>query len=65
MAEKLTYDKAFSRLEQVVKAMESGDGGIDSLAAQLKEAKQLTEFCQSRLAATNEDIEKILGAPAE
>lgn len=58
--EKLTYETAMARLEELVRQVENNEQGIDKLAAQLKEAQQLIAFCKERLYATDEEIKKIL-----
>ena len=42
----LTYSDAMKRLEEIVRKIESGEMDIDSLAENLKEAKQLVAFCK-------------------
>lgn len=58
--EKMSYEKAMARLEELVRAVENNETGIDSLAEQLKEAQQLIAFCREKLFATEEEIRKIL-----
>ena len=58
--EKMSYEKAMARLEELVRAVENNETGIDSLAEQLKEAQQLIAFCKEKLFATEEEIRKIL-----
>ena len=58
--EKLTYETAMARLEELVRQVENNEQGIDKLAAQLKEAQQLIAFCKERLHAADEEIQKIL-----
>ena len=56
----MTYEKAMSRLEQIVKQIESGEMDIDSLAANLKEAKTLVEFCKEKLTNVETEVKKCL-----
>lgn len=56
----MTYEKAMARLEELVRQVENNETGIDCLAQQLKEARQLLAFCKERLYATDEEIRKIL-----
>ena len=46
MEKKLNYETAVKRLEQIVTKIESGEMDVDALAANLKEAKALAEFCK-------------------
>lgn len=58
--EELTYEQAMKRLEQIVKQTESGEMDIDSLAAQLKEAKGLVAFCKEKLTNVEAEVKKCL-----
>lgn len=56
----ISYDDAMKRLEEIVVQMESGKTGIDSLVAQLKEARQLVQMCKDKLLKTEEEINKLM-----
>lgn len=56
----MSYEQAMARLEELVRQVESNETGIDRLAEQLKEARQLIAFCKEKLYATDEEIKKIL-----
>lgn len=60
MEEKLTYEKAVKRLEEIVKKIEGGEMDIDSLTANLKEAKGLVEFCKEKLTNVEAEVKKCL-----
>ncbi|MBO4429710.1 MAG: exodeoxyribonuclease VII small subunit [Bacteroidaceae bacterium] len=60
MEEKLTYEKAVKRLEEIVKRIEGGEMDIDSLTANLKEAKSLVEFCKEKLTNVEAEVKKCL-----
>ena len=60
MEEKLTYEKAVKRLEEIVKKIEGGEMDIDSLTANLKEAKDLVEFCKDKLTNVEAEVKKCL-----
>lgn len=60
MEKELTYEKAMKRLEEIVKKIESGEMDIDSLAANLKDAKKLVEFCKERLTKAEAEVKKCL-----
>jgi exodeoxyribonuclease VII small subunit len=55
-----TYDEAMKRLETIVKKIEDGEMDIDSLADNLKEAKELVAFCKGKLLKVEEEVNKIL-----
>lgn len=56
----ISYDDAMKRMEEIVAQMESGKTGIDSLVAQLKEARQLVQMCKDKLLKTEEEINKLM-----
>ena len=56
----MTYEKAMKRLEEIVKKIESGEMDIDSLAANLKEAKGLVEYCKEKLTNVENEVKKCL-----
>lgn len=58
--EKMTYEQAMLRLEDIVRQVERGETSIDSLTDLLKEAKQLIAYCKDKLYATEEEIKKVL-----
>ncbi|MBO7570263.1 MAG: exodeoxyribonuclease VII small subunit [Bacteroidaceae bacterium] len=60
MEEKLTYEKAVKRLEEIVKKIEGGEMDIDSLTTNLKEAKDLVEFCKDKLTNVEAEVKKCL-----
>ena len=57
---KMTYEQAISRIEEITKKVESGEMDIDSLATNLKEAKELVQFCKDKLTKVEADVKKIL-----
>ena len=60
MEQEMTYEKAMSRLEQIVKQIENGEMDIDSLAANMKEAKTMVEFCKEKLTNVETEVKKCL-----
>ncbi|MGM9685276.1 MAG: exodeoxyribonuclease VII small subunit [Bacteroidaceae bacterium] len=56
----LTYSDAMKRLEEIVRKIESGEMDIDSLAENLKEAKQLVAFCKGKLQHVEDEVNKIM-----
>ncbi|MBQ9636312.1 MAG: exodeoxyribonuclease VII small subunit [Prevotella sp.] len=57
---KVNYEAAVSRLEEIVRRMESDELDIDQLADQLKEAQTLIKLCKDKLTKTDEEIKKLL-----
>lgn len=57
---KLTYTKAKHELEEIVKAIESGNLDVDALTDKVKRASELIAFCKNKLIATDQDLQKLL-----
>ena len=55
-----TYSDAMKRLEEIVRKIESGEMDIDSLAENLKEAKQLVACCKGKLQHVEDEVNKIM-----
>ena len=58
----MTYEEAISQLETLARQAEDGTLPIDQLAAKLKDAQQLLKFCQQKLTAAEEEVQKLLNA---
>ena len=48
------------RLEEIVGKIENGEMDIDSLAANMKEAKTMVEFCKEKLTNVETEVKKCL-----
>lgn len=60
MDKEITYEKAVKRLEQIVATIENGEMDIDALAKNLKEAKELVDYCKAKLINVEEEVKKRL-----
>lgn len=60
MAEELSYEKALSELESILKQMQSEQCDIDKLAAMTKRATELLANCRARLTTTEDELRQIL-----
>ena len=56
----IKYEEAVRQLEAIVEKMESGKLDIDTLADQLKEAKEFVKLCKQNLKRTDIEIQKLL-----
>lgn len=56
-----SYDKAISRIEEIVSLLEEDDKSIDELATLVKEASSLVKDCRAKLRMTEEEIIKAFG----
>jgi exodeoxyribonuclease VII small subunit len=57
---KLSYTEAMKLLEEISRNISSGELDVDQLAAKLKQAKELVEFCKQKLQAVEADVNQIL-----
>ena len=60
MSDKKKYTDAFNELNQIVNDLEEGEISVDELSEKVKRASELIEFCQQKLASTEEDVNSIL-----
>ena len=57
--EKLTYERAYAELNQILKAIQEEQIGLDQLAMELKRAKELIQFCREKLRAVEHELDDI------
>jgi len=60
MSEKQNYAEAFAELQEIVSEIELGEISVDELSEKVKRASLLIKICKSKLATTEEDVNKIL-----
>lgn len=58
-ADKLPFEEALQKLEEIVETMESGDLPLESLLARYEEGMKLAQACQSRLADAEVKIQQL------
>ena len=54
------YTAAFEELRSIVAEIEEGSISVDELSAKVKRAAELIRICKTKLATTEEDVNKIL-----
>ena len=54
----LTYDEAYSNLEELVIQIEDDSIQLDTLADKVKQANALIEICETKLRKIETDVEK-------
>lgn len=59
MAEKMTFEKALARLEEIVRSMESGSAPLDASLSLFEEGVGLVKFCTGELDKAEQKV-KIL-----
>lgn len=57
---KISYNEAYSQLQEILEKIESGELDVDELTKSVKKAAELIKFCKSKLFDTEAEIEKIL-----
>ncbi|BFM45266.1 hypothetical protein CFS9_39070 [Flavobacterium sp. CFS9] len=60
MERTLTYEAAAKELALIAKEMEDETISVDELAAKVKRAAELIEFCQAKLKSTEAEVAKII-----
>jgi exodeoxyribonuclease VII small subunit len=56
----LTYENAYKELTEIAQAIETESVSVDVLAEKVKRASDLIEFCQTKLRATEAEVNKII-----
>ncbi len=56
----LTYNEAYSELSKLVDQIEDDGIQLDTLAEKVKKAKELIDYCETRLRAINNEVETAL-----
>lgn len=63
MAEnKLTYKKAISELEEIVREIENEEIDVDNLLEKVKRASFLIKYCREKLRNTEVEVKKVLSS---
>jgi exodeoxyribonuclease VII small subunit len=60
MDQNMTYEAAFNELKKITAEIESETVSVDVLAAKVKRASELIEFCQTKLKSTETEVNKII-----
>lgn len=64
MSEKITFEQAMTRLEQIVATLENGRCTLDESMHLFEEGAKLTAFCQKALKSAEQKIIKLTAAEA-
>jgi exodeoxyribonuclease VII small subunit len=59
----LSYDKAFSELQDILMALQQSETGVEELTIKIKRASELISFCKNKLRTTENEIQKLLQEP--
>ncbi len=55
-----SFNQAVEELEKILEQIEAGELDVDELSGKVKRASELLRLCQSKLRATEEEIDKII-----
>jgi len=58
-AERLTYEAAAGRVEEIIRRLDSGEASLDETLALVSEGKRLIEQCARELAAVGNALEEL------
>jgi len=56
----LTYNQAYNELSKLVDQIEDDKIQLDTLAGKVKQAKELIDYCETKLRFINNDVEAAL-----
>jgi exodeoxyribonuclease VII small subunit len=56
----LSYEEAYKELKQIAIEIENESVSVDVLAARVKRASELITYCQSKLRATEQEVNNII-----
>ncbi len=65
MAEKLSFEQAMNRLDQISQALSQGTVALDETVDLYAEAAKLIAFCNKKLTTAQTKIEKVMGSSEE
>lgn len=54
-----TYESAVSRVEEIIRRLDSGDAGLRETLALVKEGRELVEYCAAELEAVSHGLEEL------
>lgn len=52
----MTYEKAYKQLQDIMSKLKNEEVSIEAMKKHVKKAKELIEFCQTRLREIEEDL---------
>ncbi len=61
--DKLTFEQAMGRLEEIVKRLEQGDAALEEALALFEEGTRLLGGCSAQLDSAEQKVRKLLAGP--
>lgn len=55
-----TYQEAITRIQEIVRLLETGDIEVDELIKLIEEATGLIQFCSTRLTSIDKEVSQLL-----
>ena len=59
MTESRTYESAVSRVEEIIRRLDSGDAGLRETLELVREGRELVEYCATELDAVSQGLEEL------
>ncbi|MBO6047729.1 MAG: exodeoxyribonuclease VII small subunit [Erysipelotrichaceae bacterium] len=59
MEQKLTYEQAMKRLDEIIKILENNDASLDDSINLYQEGLELVKYCDTKLKSIEEKVVKI------
>lgn len=56
MKDKITFEQALARLEEIADILESGDNGLEHTMQLFEEANELSKFCNEKIERAEEKL---------
>jgi len=54
-----TYESAVTRVEEIIRRLDSGDAGLRETLDLVKEGRELVEYCAAELEAVSKGLEEL------
>jgi exodeoxyribonuclease VII small subunit len=59
LSDERTYETAVTRIEQIIKRLDSGEAGLRETLDLVKEGRELVEYCAGELDAVSQGLEEL------
>jgi exodeoxyribonuclease VII small subunit len=59
MTDERTYESAVSRVEEIIRRLDSGDAGLRETLELVREGRGLVEYCATELEAVSQGLEQL------
>ena len=59
MDDETTYESATTRIEEIIRRLDSGDAGLRETLDLVREGRELVEFCAAELDAVGKGLEEL------